>query len=180
MVLIKDLIRNEGFVRRGDRLGKSVKRVVKSGNCTGCGVCASFSDRIEMDLDASGFMRPTVLNSADSRQLDATEARKFRRFCPGLVVKSPENSDLYHHEVFGRFRAAWNAWADDPEVRDTGSSGGVLTALQIWLLESGVVNQGVGSRMNEREPNRTIPVRIMTKEEALSGAGSRYGPVSNG
>ena len=70
----------------------------------------------------------------------------------------------------------WEAWANDETVRWRGSSGGALTALHGWLLDSGRSSR-IASAAVGPEPRRTVPVTITTKAEALAAAGSRYAPV---
>jgi coenzyme F420 hydrogenase subunit beta len=76
----------------------------------------------------------------------------------------------------GSYFGVWEAWASEETVRQRGSSGGALTALHRWLLDSGrastIASASIGS-----EPRRTVPVTITTKEAALAAAGSRYAPV---
>lgn len=73
---------------------------------------------------------------------------------------------------------AWAAWAADPEIRRQGSSGGTITALAAWLLESGEAARVIGAQAETGNPRRTVSVAIMTRDEALASAGSRYAPVS--
>ena len=160
------------------RLDEAVRRVVANDNCTGCGGCSLISSRIDMRLDSSGFSRPNVAPLLD-KSSDRTEAHAFSRICPGVRLSAPRAETATEHPTFGRYVSAWRAYALDPEIRRLGSSGGVLTALSSWLVESGRTNSVVGSRAGRDEPNRTVPVRIMSRAEALESAGSRYGPVSN-
>ncbi|WP_417217480.1 Coenzyme F420 hydrogenase/dehydrogenase, beta subunit C-terminal domain [Arthrobacter sp.] len=77
----------------------------------------------------------------------------------------------------GSFVGVWKGHAVDPETRHRGSSAGVLTALTTWLLESGKATRVAGAGA-DRDPRRTVPVSITTKEEALASAGSRYAPTA--
>ncbi|UVJ38737.1 Coenzyme F420 hydrogenase/dehydrogenase, beta subunit C-terminal domain [Arthrobacter sp. CJ23] len=83
------------------------------------------------------------------------------------------------HPVFGSYFGVWTGFATDDEVRFSASSGGVLTALSVWLLESRRATQvtGVGAQVDA--PSRSVPVRIMSREEAVAASGSRYAPVAN-
>lgn len=133
-----------------------------------------------MGLDAEGFLRPTVANTLAVPFDDKSEAALFRRTCPGLGLSAPlSEGNSRHHETFGRYVAAWSGWAEDEQIRFEGSSGGVLTALSIWLLESKTVTSVTGSAASKSAPNRTVSVQIISREEALASAGSRYAPVGN-
>lgn len=158
-------------------LQRSIRRVVRRGNCTGCGGCSALSRDVQMELSDDGFMRPTFTGpgSSDTNR----NAREFRRVCPGIQLTAPPvEKDAVVHPIFGRYVASWEGWATDPAVRFAGSSGGVLTALVAWLTESGRSHEVLGASMSQTEPSRTVPVTIMSRADALASAGSRYGPVA--
>lgn len=160
------------------RLDRAIGAVVDNDNCSGCGGCALVSARVSMAIDESSYARPSLSSGTRGRQ-DNAETNLFNRICPGVRLSAPSPDGAVEHPTFGRFVSAWRAWAIDPEIRHRGSSGGVLTALSIWLVESGKTESVVGSSSDPARPTRTVPVRIMTRDEALQASGSRYGPVSN-
>jgi coenzyme F420 hydrogenase subunit beta len=160
------------------KLENAINRVVTNDNCSGCGGCSLVSDRVSMTLDASSYSRPVVEGTARGK-LDSAEAKMFERVCPGVRLHAPDPVGASEHPTFGRHVSSWRAWAIDPEIRHRGSSGGVLTALSVWLLESGKTASVVGSASDAVRPTRTVPVRIMSRDEAMQASGSRYGPVSN-
>lgn len=159
------------------RLDEAISEVVKNGNCTGCGLCSSLFEGVGMALTNSGFMRPVVGGrSASSDELAAVKS--FKRVCPGRGLTAPASEvGAETDEVFGRFLGVWEGWASDSVFRNAGSSGGVLTAVASFVsTTSGLPAQMVG--MDHVTPRRSVPVRIMSKEEALQSAGSRYAPVA--
>ncbi|WP_210480615.1 Coenzyme F420 hydrogenase/dehydrogenase, beta subunit C-terminal domain [Naasia sp. SYSU D00948] len=161
-----------------ERLAGAVARVVRNGNCSGCGACALVSSRVSLDLDEDGFLRPSVAaDCAVDAATDRREARLFRRTCPGDRLAAPRDPRPHDSATFGRYVQAWEAWAADPEVRFAGSSAGALTALSTWLVESGRAPSVVGAASDAERPARTVPVRITSRQEALAAAGSRYAPV---
>ncbi|MEJ1178638.1 MULTISPECIES: Coenzyme F420 hydrogenase/dehydrogenase, beta subunit C-terminal domain [unclassified Pseudarthrobacter] len=165
-------------MNRTSSLLKEAAKVVSNGNCTGCGACALISSRVNMVLDAHGYMRPSIEESTNPAY-DRQEAETFRASCPGVSVRARRRQGASYHETFGTYISAWQGAARDEKTRLNGSSGGVLTALAGWLLESGQISYAIGSNAEPDAPRRTIPVRITTKAEALAAAGSRYAPVSN-
>lgn len=163
-----------------DPIALSIKSVIDNDNCSGCGACALISNRVEMGLTEEGFLRPTVRESVPGASTrNSSDDDIFRKTCPGIAVSAPDASQLQTHTVFGRYASVWQAWAVDSDVRHAGSSGGVLTALSAWLLETGRTKTIIGSRPSEAHPTRTVPVNIMSKEDAMRSSGSRYAPVSN-
>jgi len=69
-------------------------------------------------------------------------------------------------------------WAGDPEVRFEGSTGGVLTALGAYLLESKRVDFILQVKTSATEPSFGEPVLSFTGAEVFEAAGSRYGPAA--
>jgi coenzyme F420 hydrogenase subunit beta len=162
-----------------DALASAVHKVLLNDNCSGCGGCALVSKRISLDLDASGFLRPAVAPmTADDSHVDE-EAARFAAACPGVSVSAARNeADHRRHPLFGRYVSVWSGHAASADMRYAGSSGGALSALAAWLVDSGRVESVIGAGPNPTSPSRTVAVSIMSKEDALRSAGSRYAPVS--
>lgn len=133
------------------------------------------SGRVEMRLDG-GYMRPGF--RGDPAGGERAEARVFDKVCPGRNMRAPHAETGREHPTFGRYVSAWRARAVDTETRREGSSAGVLTALSTFLVETGRAPSVVGVAASADAPTRTVPVRIMSRSEALSSAGSRYAPVA--
>ena len=157
-------------------LERAVSDVLARDACSGCGLCTRLDASITMALDADGYARPRF--DGPSRPIPHAAA-VFRRGCPGVVVRAPAPAaDAETHPLLGAHVGIWRAWATDPELRHAGSSGGALTALHAWLVSSGRAARVTGAAADEREPRRSVPVTITTREQALRAAGSRYAPVA--
>lgn len=163
-------------------LDAAIKQVVDAGNCSGCGACVHLDPELHMALDAQGYLRPerphrlrTKAGSGSSREA----AQLFAKMCPGVQVNAQHPPGSRRHPQLGPVVQAWEAWATDPQTRFVGSSGGTLTALSAWLLETGQSAEVIGAQAGSRDPRQTVSVRIMSKAEALAAAGSRYAPVAN-
>ena len=158
-----------------DALDRAVTRVVRTGNCSGCGACTLLDEGLTMQLDEHGYSRPArVAPSTAARGA----ARTFDEVCPGRRLRAASPPGAERHPTLGPVTSAWEAWAADPEVRERGSSGGTLTALVGWLVETGEVESVRAVAMDLQAPRRSVPVRITSRSEALTAAGSRYAPVS--
>jgi coenzyme F420 hydrogenase subunit beta len=149
--------------------------VVSSGRCTGCGLCTALEPALTMTASAEGYLRPHAAGTATA---GPAALATFRTACPGLRVVAQRPAGAVRHPVLGPVLGCWEAWATDPDVRERGSSGGVLTALQAWLVATGEVARAVGAAAAPGEPRRTVPVRIVSRDQALAAAGSRYAPVA--
>lgn len=151
----------------------SLAEVVQGGLCASCGICASIDPRIEMRLAANGHLRPHLPDDADPALVE---------ICPGSTIIGPEPEALDDgtrlDPVWGPRRALHRAWATDTAVRHTAAAGGVLTALGMFLLDSGRVDAVLHVRASDADPTLTLPQVSRTPAEVLSGAQSRYGPVA--
>ena len=151
----------------------SLAEVVQGGLCSSCGICASIDPRIEMRLAPNGNLRPHLPAETDPALVEV---------CPGATVIGADPAALDEgttlDPVWGPRRAMHRAWATDAEVRHTAAAGGVLTALGMFLLESGRVDAILHVRASGDDPTLTLPQISRTPAEVLSGAQSRYGPVA--
>jgi len=157
-------------------LDRAIDRVVRSENCTGCGLCALLDAGVDMKLDAQGFSRPVRVGPTTAPN---GAVGRFQAACPGIRVDAQRPAGSRRHPTMGPVIQTWRAWATDPAVRYAGSSGGTLTALAAWLAETGEASRVIGARADSVNPRRTVSVQIQTREEALASAGSRYAPTSN-
>ncbi|WP_104091167.1 Coenzyme F420 hydrogenase/dehydrogenase, beta subunit C-terminal domain [Arthrobacter sp. GMC3] len=135
-----------------------------------------------MELDARGFMRPVRKGfqaSTGGTGVPAGALESFDLACPGVRVRAQHPAGSRRHEQLGPIVQAWEAWATDPVIRQMGSSGGTLTALSMWLLQTGQASQVIGAQADPENARRSITVQIISKEQALAASGSRYAPASN-
>lgn len=159
-------------------LRAAVARVVASGNCSGCGACTLLDPGLEMRLDAEGNLRPTSVDGA-AVVAEPDAVRRFEDACPGVTVRAVQPQSGRRHPTMGPYLRVWMAWATDTDIRYRGSSGGALTAIAAWLLETGQAAQMVGARADVTEPRRTVSVSILSRDDALRAAGSRYAPTAS-
>lgn len=156
-------------------LPERIADVLDRDACSGCGLCPRLDSGIRMRLDDSGYLRPSY--DAPSSPVDGA-LEVFERSCPGMRITAPAApAGAEHDALLGPNVGLWQAWATDDDTRTAGSSGGALTALHAWLLESGRAARITGAAAEPSAPRRTVPVTITTRAQALAAAGSRYAPV---
>ena len=155
-------------------LDAAIRGVVQRNACIGCGLCTRLDTSLRMELEPDGFLRPHRTGVDGVVADDA--ARRFEQACPGCRVAAVRPRGSRRHPTMGSYFGVWEAWASDDALRWRGSSGGALTALHAWLVDSGRSSRIASAAMG-REPRRTVSVTITTKAEALAAAGSRYAPV---
>ncbi len=122
-----------------------------------------------MAMTAPGYLRP-VQNQALLPEQEAAIAAT----CPGLAVRieTGDGSD----PLWGPVRVARSGWACDRERRFAGASGGVLTALSAWLIDSGTVDAVVQVAADPARPLGNIVVISESAASVQAAAGSRYAP----
>ena len=109
-------------------------RVLKGQLCSGCGGCAALvPDKISMKVSPAGYNRPV-----QTGMLTSEEESTFAEICPGtgLIQRAEGRED---HPLWGPLIAVRTGHASDPDLRHHASSGGVLSAVLIHLIETGAV-----------------------------------------
>lgn len=147
----------------------TVGRVLKGQLCTGCGLCASMAGAsIDMEMVAPGYARP-VQQAAVSADVE----KKIAAACPGAVVAKWDGGPTVH-PYWGSWRRIVTGHASDPDVRYEGSSGGALSALLIYALQTGLVDRAIHVKADPKNPTRNIMTCSRTAADVIAGAGSRY------
>lgn len=141
--------------------------------CTSCGACVYLSDdpAATMRLTPEGY-RPTF--SPGYTFPDTTP-----RICPGLGINYPQ----HYISHYGKYPESWltgivntvrTGHASDPAIRLAGASGGVLTRVLQYLLETDRIDAAIVAKQGLPTPMEASPVIATTPEEILTCAGSVY------
>jgi coenzyme F420 hydrogenase subunit beta len=123
-----------------------------------------------MRLDRQGYLRPVLL-----QPLSAAQERAVAQSCPGIGLRHAPSATPYH-PLWGPVEQVRVGHALHPELRYAGSSGGAISALLSYLLESGQVDFVLHIGASLTEPLRNEIKLSRTRDEVLAGAGSRYAP----
>ena len=153
--------------------------IVEQGLCIGCGLCQAIAgaDRLRVLKTAGGYLQPVVEGELDHETVD-----RIYDACPGTRVEGlPERllePDTREDNVWGPWRRMVRGWAGDPAVRYEGSTGGVLTALAGYLLQSKRVDFVLQVKASVSEPSFGEPTLSFDAADVFAAAGSRYGPAA--
>lgn len=147
-------------------------RIVEGGLCQGCGGCASAigSANLAMAMSEEGYLRPRRLVPPS-----AAEDEVVARVCSGYTVTQSAPGAVYDN-VWGPILSLHTGWATDPDVRYQGSSGGVISAIAIHLIQSKQVDFVLQSRASTLDPIGVETGPSETRSEVIAAAGSRYTP----
>lgn len=147
----------------------TVANIIKNDLCLGCGLCEAIDSNCKMELDKSGFYRPEIAGMTHNSQ------QILSKICPGINVRNTGGSNT---SVWGKVEMVSNAWAKDKTIRQTSSSGGVTSALAIYLLEShkvdAVLHVGAG---DEDFLHNKLHIS-KSREDILKRNASRYAPAA--
>lgn len=151
---------------------RTIPNIIKNGLCLGCGLCeAIHKPECTMRINSRGFYVPTFKSDTVYEQ-----DRIIPRICPGVNIISDTSKN--HTSIWGNVEIVSNAWAADDVIRQKSSSGGITSALAIYLLESKQVDAilHVGVKEDDYLHNRLFVSK--TKEEVLRNNSSRYAPAA--
>ncbi len=157
----------------------SLESIVENGLCIGCGLCQSIAgaDAVAFGMSPEGRERPVP-----KRPLDDEILSRINATCPGVRIKGPETENLPDgfevDPVWGPAGRIAIGFAGDPEIRFKGATGGVLTALGLYLIESGKVDFVLHVAASSEKPMRSTNHVSFDRAQVLRGAGSRYGPAA--
>ncbi|WP_421700894.1 Coenzyme F420 hydrogenase/dehydrogenase, beta subunit C-terminal domain [Aliiroseovarius sp.] len=153
--------------------------ITEDAMCIGCGLCQSVTGRdvVRVEIVETGYERPVVHGALDHATVD-----RLMELCPGTHVEGlPERertpatkTDL----IWGDYLTMTLAHAADPEVRHRGATGGVLTALGMYLIDTGEVDFILQAKASSRVPTFGDAALSHSSAEVLEAAGSRYGPTA--
>ncbi len=155
---------------------QNLQDIIKNGLCIGCGLCQSLagSDRVSLVMTPEGRERPLVTHPPDKEILE-----KINAVCPGIKITGPESKDMSEMDlVWGPAARIVIGYAADPEIRFMSATGGVLSALGIFLLESGKVDYILHVAQHPEKPMRSLAHISRNRDDIMAGSGSHYGPTA--
>jgi len=157
----------------------TLSNIVQSGLCIGCGLCESIAGQqhIQIAMTPEGRERPIIQESVAPETMN-----RIGEVCPGLVIEGMPAAEITEQTtidpMWGALLRLDRGYAAEPAVRFQGATGGVLTALAIYLLESQKVDFILHIAADPERPMRSKPHLSYTRADVLAGAGSRYGPAA--
>ena len=157
--------------------------VVQTGICTGCAACVMACPRDVLGYDHATSYQPFNVEEstlADNCVFGEKGCDICTRACPrfrdwevasdvalfGRERRADEPIGIYENLLLVR--------AVDPAVHAAGQDGGLVSALLIWGLETGLID---GALVSDSSPERTldaVPALVTDREGVLRTAGSRY------
>ena len=156
---------------------RTLDDIVESGLCAGCGICESLVGRnaVEMQVTADQRLRPRT-----KEHLGSAAFQEILKVCPGVTMTGPAKGRVGQSgntsDTFGPILSLHRGWASDQNVRFHAASGGALTALGTYLLESKKVEAVLHVEASVEFPLMTNSRVSTSAQQIYDGAQSRYGP----
>lgn len=147
------------------------KTIIENALCTRCGMCAGVCPEkaITPDEDAYPILTGKCIQCGLCVQC-----------CPGGEFDFPAMSQAIFNKEYdpqsphGHVEEMVIAHAKDQAVRAGGASGGVVTALLIYLLEQKFIDGAVVIGMDKKHPCQTKGILATTPEEIRAASQSKY------
>lgn len=152
---------------------RALGRIVDGGLCHRCGSCVGICPTKVLGLDDEAY--PLIKNLSACTDCDLCV-----RVCPGDEFNAVEE----HQKLFetphnltdthGSFKSAAVGYATDPDIRERSTSGGVVTALLLHLLETKQIDGALVIGSDEHTLWKGKAMIARTREEILAAMKSKY------
>lgn len=163
----------------------NIGSVVENDLCTQCGACAAMCPHktIEIVRDEHYRFFPQVRDES----LCQTQCKSLCvDVCagvqedPSLWENNPIVLDTYEDFCGGDITHTWIGYSTDEAIRARGTSGGLVTGLLVYLLESGQIDGALLVGANKKDPKQHDITIARSREELEDAWGSKYYPMPIG
>ncbi|MCO5264343.1 MAG: Coenzyme F420 hydrogenase/dehydrogenase, beta subunit C-terminal domain [Lentimicrobium sp.] len=152
-----------------------LKSIMKSDLCNRCGSCVGLSEGKIVFVDREGDFRPVIKEVPD----EAMSARILNA-CAGKEFSFPEYRKHFYaetpsfHTYTGPYNGIFIAHSTNETIRKTGASGGMISAILIWMLKRGWIDGAVVTGMSKEKPWLAQSFIATSPDEILEAAQSKY------
>lgn len=152
--------------------------------CLGCGACAYIggAEHVTMQDREELGLRPLfgdTLNAAQRHEMVAVCPTMATDF--GALKRMPDYTPTVDRKTerdWGAITGIWEGFAANEELRFKGSSGGALTALALYCLESRGFHGVLHTGESPQDPIRNTTRLSRSRDDLMATLGSRYAPAA--
>ncbi|MEM3546184.1 MAG: Coenzyme F420 hydrogenase/dehydrogenase, beta subunit C-terminal domain [Candidatus Bathyarchaeia archaeon] len=88
-----------------------------------------------------------------------------------IFGKEPDN------KLLGNYIVSYIGYSTDNHIRYNSSSGGMVTQILTFILDKGIIDGAIVTRMSDHDPLEAEPFIARTKEDVIEASKSKYCPV---
>lgn len=152
---------------------RSLGKIVDGGLCHRCGSCVGICPTGVLGLDDEEYPRVANLSAC-------TDCDLCVKVCPGdefditAAYKKCYDTDVDVTETHGHFTESYLSYATDNHIREASTSGGLVTALLLHMLETKQIDGAIVIVSDPVELWKGKPIVARSKEELLESMKSKY------
>ena len=159
--------------------GRDITSVVKDDLCMGCGSCASMCPEGAISLVKDEAYGSFIAQIYSSRCIGCGICFAV---CPGHAIDVDKLSDKFlpdtlEDERLGPYLNCYIGHAADQQTRYEGSTGGMVTSILLYALESGMIDGALVASLPSDGTLTPKPYIARTTKEILESARSLYCPL---
>lgn len=165
-----------------EKVEPNINYIINHNLCTGCGICegACPSTAITMTVKDGRFV-PNIDNRLCK---NGKGCHRCMDVCPGVgcnlveLANSVQADARQEDLLVGRYEQCYTGHSTDEDLRYHAASGGMVTQMLVWLLETKRIDGAVVTKFDNSEPLMVKTFIATTREELIKAKGSKYAPVS--
>lgn len=152
---------------------RGLARIVDGGLCHRCGTCVGICPTKVLSLDGDEYPRIANLSAC-------TDCELCVKVCPGDEFNYQEhhtqvfNQEGDPHATHGHFLKGVVSYATDSVIREHSTSGGLVTAILLDLLERKEIDGAIVIVSDEETLWKGKPIIARTKDELVASMKSKY------
>ncbi len=150
------------------------KAIVRNGLCNRCGSCVGLSAGKIIFDDKEGRYLPRIISEPNDENM-----RLILSVCSGRAFNFPQQRErifgpVSWHLYTGAYQSLNVGFAENTTIRSGAASGGLISAMLIYLLRKQLIKGAVVVRMSKDKPWHTEPFIATCEDEILEAAQSKY------
>lgn len=165
-----------------EKIKPNVNYIIKNDLCTGCGICERACP--------SNAISTTVKDGRFIPYIDLTTCRNGKGchrcmdVCPGagcniMGISQEVQKETAHEDLLiGKYEECFTGYSTDKDLRYHAASGGMVTQMLIWLLQTHRIDGAIVSTFDNDNPLMVRTFLATTTDELIHAKGSKYAPVS--
>jgi len=152
-----------------------LQKIIRGGLCNRCGSCVGLSDGKIVFDNKEGRYLPQIIAEPDDPTMQL-----ILKACSGKSFDFPAyrehiyGNDTAFHSYTGSYKSISIGYAPDTDIRLNAASGGIISAMLIYLLEKKLIQGAVVLGMSKTKPWLTQPFIATTREQIMEASQSKY------